>query len=324
MQNFKTKIPGLLASLAIAVMAVIASTVVSSVGAILMALILGAVIGNLGLNTRVLNSGLKFVEKTILELAIVLIGFGFDGKHLSELRVELMISLVVVVTMVLFLSILLGRLFKVDKKLSILLGVGNAICGSAAIAAIAPFLKSDEKDIGLSLGVINLLGVIGLALLPGLSYLLCFSDFETGVLIGGTLQAIGHVAASSFSMGDTIGSWAMVVKMGRVFLLIPLLVVMYFIGRKKSEVVGRFPWFILAFAAAVYVAQTGFFPDSFMKGLAAAGDFALALAMAAIGIGIRVKPLLNVSAKGIALGTALFGLQILMIVGLVYSLRQLG
>lgn len=325
MNNLRAKVPGIAVSILVAVMALAVSGVVTSLGAVLLSLMIGMVIGNLNFNLTSLTSGLKFTEKSILELSIVLIGFGFDGSHLSELSMELVISIVVIVALVLVLSALFGRLFRVDKNLSMLLGVGNAICGSAAIAATAPILKSDEKDVGLSLGVINLLGVAGLALLPAISLLLDLTEFDTGILIGGTLQSVGHVAASSFAMGERIGEWAMVVKMGRVFLLIPLLLALYFIGRKKSsDVVGRFPWFILAFAAAVYVAQTALLPQVWISGLAQTGDFALAVAMAAIGMGIRVKPLLKISARGIALGATLFTLQVLMVLALVVVLNQLG
>lgn len=321
MQTLKAKILGFVAAALIAGIAAVASSYIPMLGTILLALILGVVLGNVGFETHSLNPGLKFTEKKVLELAIVLIGFGFDGQHLSNLSMELAASIVVMVAVIVLLSAAFGKLFGMEGNLSLLLGVGNAICGSAAIAATAPALNAEEKEVGLSLGVINLLGIVGLVALPGLSYLLGLSDYDTGFLIGGTLQSVGHVAASSFAMNEQIGEWAMVVKMGRVFLLIPMLVVMHFIGRKRNpDTVGRFPWFILFFAAAVYLAQTDVLSPSVIGTLDTAGEFMLAIAMAAIGMGIKIKPLLKLSGKGLALGAVLFVLQISMTVGFILIL----
>lgn len=325
MHSIKTKIPGIAFALAIAGIAVLVSDYISGLGSVLLALILGVVIGNLISQPATIVQGLKFTEKRILELAIVLIGFGFDSDRLSGLNTELAVSIVLIVALVLLLSTLLGRLFKLDGNLSLLLGVGNAICGSAAIAATAPALNAEEKEVGLSLGVINLLGIVGLAGLPALSYLFDMTDFESGFLIGATLQSVGHVAASSFAMNETVGEWAMMVKMGRVFLLIPMLVVVHFIGRKRNpDVVGRFPWFILFFAAAVYFAQTDFLSESVIASFDVLGEFMLAIAMAAIGMGIKIKPLLKLSGRGILLGTVLFAIQILMVVGILTIMSELA
>jgi uncharacterized integral membrane protein (TIGR00698 family) len=224
--------------------------------------------------------------------------------------------------MVMLISSVLGKLLKLDGNLSLLLGVGNAICGSAAIAATAPALNAEEKEVGLSLGVINLLGIIGLAALPALSYLFDLTDLDSGFLIGATLQSVGHVAACSFAMNETVGEWAMMIKMGRVLLLIPMLVVVHFIGRRRNpDVVGRFPWFTLFFAAAVYLTQTDFISLSVADHLASAGNIALAIAMAAIGMGIKIRPLLKLSGKGLVLGSSVFVLQIILVLGFVLILK---
>ena len=112
--------------------------------------------------------------------------------------------------------------------------------------------------------------------------------------------------------------WVMVVKMSRVVFLVPLLIVLFFIGRRtgnKDKI--KFPLFIFFFAGAVYTAQLDVFPHELSDKLASLGSFLMAVAMAAIGVGIRIKPLLQISTKGIALGTIVFAIQILMFVGFV-------
>jgi len=103
-----------------------------------------------------------------------------------------------------------------------------------------------------------------------------------------------------------------------VVFLIPLLIVLFFVGRRagnKDRI--KFPLFIFFFAGAVYLAQLDFFPSELSGKLASLGSFLMAVAMAAIGVGIRIKPLLQISTKGIALGAIVFAVQILMFVGFV-------
>lgn len=305
----------MLAALVIAILAVILANYLSVFGSILMALILGMVAGNVFLRSDKLHSGLKFSEKTILEMSIVLIGFGFEAGNLENLSWSLLIILAASIAVVILLALGIGKLLGLNSRLSMLLGAGSAICGSAAIAATAPVIDANEEEVGVSIGAVNLIGTIGLAFLPALALFLHFTDFQSAVLLGGTLQSIGHVAASSFAMNNEVGEWAMVVKMSRVMFMIPLLLVLFFIGRKRVDTKVSFPYFIFFFAFAVYLAQLDSMSSELTGYLAMAGNFLMAVAMTAIGVGIKIKPLLRISPKGLALGSILFLIQILMFAG---------
>lgn len=303
-------LPGLLLAALITALAKALSVVVPSVGLVLAALLLGIVAGNLLLNLDRFRQGLKFSEKQVLEWAIVLLGFGFEMHHLTGLTTDLLLMIIGVVIAVIVLSLLFGKLFKLRKELSVLLGAGNAICGSAAIAAAAPIVDAKEEEIGLSLGVSNLLGTLGLLLMPLVVMLFDLKDFDASILIGGSLQSIGHVAASSFSMSSEIGEWAMVVKMGRVILLVPFLLLLFALGKEKSGSKIRFPWFVLLFILAIYISSKDWVDEAVTGTLAQAGDYLLALSMAAIGVGIKIKPLLKMSGPGIIVGTVVFAVQV--------------
>jgi len=318
MHNIKTKIPGLAAAMVLAGLAVSVSAFVPWFGSIMLALVLGLVAGNTFLKSDNLQPGLRFSEKIVLEVSIVLLGFGFEANSLVRLDFTLIVFILASIILVLGITVGLGKMLGLSTRLSVLLGAGSAICGSAAIGATAPIIRASDEEVGLSMGVVNLLGVVGLAVLPAITVLLHFTDFESAILLGGTLQSIGHVAASGFAMNELVGEWAMVVKMSRVVFLIPLLIVLFFAGKRagnKDKV--KFPLFIFFFAGAVYLAQFDFFPNQLSDKLASLGSFLMAVAMAAIGVGIRIKPLLKISTKGIALGTIVFVIQILMFVGFV-------
>jgi uncharacterized integral membrane protein (TIGR00698 family) len=314
----KPKLAGVITALAIAFLAVFAAQYIPLFGPILLALIFGMIAGNTFLQSDRLKAGLKFSEKVILEISIVLLGFGFEADSFEKLDITLIVFILISIILVLGITVGLGKLFGISTRLSVLLGAGSAICGSAAIGATAPVIRASDEEVGLSMGVVNLLGVAGLAVLPAISVFLGFTDFQSAVLLGGTLQSIGHVAASGFAMNDVIGEWAMVVKMSRVIFLIPLLIILFFAGRSAgNQGKVKFPLFIFFFAGAVYLAQLNLFPNQLSGKLAYLGSFLMALAMAAIGVGIRIKPLLQISTKGIVLGTIVFTLQILMFVGFV-------
>ena len=317
-ETIKAKLAGILAAAVIAFIAVFAAQYIPLFGPILLALIFGMIAGNTFLQSDRLQAGLKFSEKVILEISIVLLGFGFEPDSFGKLDFTLIVFIFISIILVLAFSVGLGKLFGISTRLSVLLGAGSAICGSAAIGATAPVIRASDEEVGLSMGVVNLLGVVGLAVLPAISLFLDFTDFQSAVLLGGTLQSIGHVAASGFAMNDVIGEWAMVVKMSRVVFLIPLLMILFFAGRRAgNQGKVKFPLFIFFFAGAVYLAQLDLFPNQLSDKLAYLGVFLMAVSMAAIGVGIRIKPLLQISTKGIVLGTIIFTLQILMFVAFV-------
>ncbi len=309
----KRYIPGVFLAIAITVVAKLVSFAIP-IGLVLGALITGMVVGNILTGLKNFSVGLKFSESRILEIAIVLIGFGIDSSNLSRLNLSLAAFIIIMILAVMLLSVLLGKLFKIDFRLSVLLGAGNAICGSAAIAATAPLINAKEEEIGVSLGATNLLGTIALALVPGIAFFFSFSEFDSAVLAGATLQSIGHVAASSFSMSEEIGEWAMMVKMGRVVLLVPFLLAVYVLGKGKSNTRVKFPWFVLLFVCSMFIANSEWVSDSINSSLAVTGNYLMAIAMAAIGVGIRIKPLLKISGKGLVVSTLMFAVQILMVV----------
>ena len=323
LQSIKTKAPGVLASVSLAVLAIFVGQFLHSLGSIMLALIFGMIAGNTFLQANHWKPGLKFSEKNILEISIVLLGFGFEVSNLEKLNVSLVLIILVSMLVLFIAAMLLGKALGLSSKLSLLLGAGSAICGSAAIAATAPLIDADEAEVGLSIGIVNLLGVIGLALLPVIYMFLHFSDIQIAVLLGGTLQSVGHVVASAFAVNDVVGELAMVVKMSRVVFLVPMLLVLFFLRNNKNK--GgktRFPLFIFLFVGAVYLAQLESVSEELSNALSRTGNYLMAVAMAAIGVGIHLRTLVKISGKGIVLGSALFVLQILMFLG--YVIFALG
>lgn len=310
-ETLRNHAPGVAISIVLALAGTVLAKYIPYVGSAMMALLLGALAGNTFMNGKTCAPGLKFVEKRVLEAAIVLTGFGMDALYLQTMESTLIWVIAAMVVTTIVASWVLGRWFKSSPTFSYLLGAGSAICGSSAIAATAPILEASEEETGLALGIVNLLGLFGLVALPALAHVFAMTDVQTATLIGGVLQSLGHVVAAGFSVGEGVGEWATVVKMGRILFMVPLLVAVFFIkrgsgGAKKA----KFPVFILLFVVAIVLAQWSAVPEGVVTELAGGGKVLLNIAMAAIGAKIQIKPLLKISRRGILQGAVLFGLQI--------------
>ena len=303
--------PGLAISIFIALIAKFGGQYVPMVGATLLSLLLGAVAGNTFMNGATCAPGLKFVEKHVLEASIVLSGFVLQAVHLKTMGNEILWLLVIMVFSTFVLSWALGKVFKSSKRFSYLLGAGSAICGSSAIAATAPIVEASEEETGLALGIVNALGLIGLVGLPLVAHLVDFSTLQSATLIGGTLQSLGHVVASAHTLGDEVGHWAVIVKMGRILFMVPLLLILFFLKRRgDSASKAKFPMFIALFVGVIIISQVQFLPEAATESMAGIGKWLLIIAMGAIGAKIRITQLLKISKKGILQGVSLFALQI--------------
>ena len=321
----KTIVPGLVLSILLAVTAFLISGVITNLGSALIALLLGLVVGNMPFNKSSFNTGIKFSEKYVLEAAIVLMGFGFRLSSLKSIGYSTPLFIVLLVVITMGISTFIGvRFMKIPKKTALLIGAGSAICGSAAIGAMAPIVKAKEEQTGISLAVINVLGLLGMVVLPFIAIALSYTDAQSALLLGGTLQSMGHVVGSGFSVSRQVGDLSVIVKMFRIVLLVPLLALLVFSGRKQGEKWSTgFPWFILLFILTVVLAQLKFISKEVLHYLAEAGDLLLLIAMAAIGSKIQLKSILKVSAPAFLLGAVIFSIQIILImlvIGLVKAL----
>lgn len=318
----KNKLLGFVLAVIIMIIAKFLSGYLPTLGTALLALILGISVRQILTSFSPFSSGVSWTEKYVLETAIVFIGFGFEMSKFKEIGISTLAIIFGSIILIILLALLLQKFFgKEDGKLFWLLGAGSAICGSSAIGATAPLIQAKEEETGVSLAVINLLGLLGMVLLPIIAVGLSFSNLESGIFLGGILQSVGHVVGSAFAINPEVGQFATVVKMGRVAFLVPFLLIVYFMFRKKSDGTKlKFPLFILFFLVAVLVSQIGIFNSETVKFLSKSGDTLLNIGMTAIGLKINIKSLWKISGKAFLVGLIIFAVQILIyIVYLLFS-----
>jgi uncharacterized integral membrane protein (TIGR00698 family) len=280
-------------------------------------IIAGFLIANIvGLGKKY-KAGIDYSEKHILSLAIILLGSQLDFTVLSGLGFETLALIILIVSFTVTLGYLIGPLFGIRKNLSLLLGVGTGVCGASAIAAASKTLNSPKEDTGLSIALVNSLGSAGIAIIPAMALAIGLGNTQAGVYIGGSLQAVGQVTAAGFAINDEVGAIATVVKMARVLLLGPLIILLglIFASGKKGKGVGV-PPFIAGFILLMVLANLNLFNEPTESALSHLTKSSLAFAMAAVGLNISLRDVMGKGSKALACASALFAIQVVMCLAL--------
>jgi len=288
------------------------------IGAVAISLILGIIIGNITKLDKKFNIGISFSEKKLLALAIAFMGVNLDFMILKDIGFKSIILVISAMFVTISSAIIFGKIFKFDKKFALLLGIGNAVCGSSAIAATEQVVGANEEEVGLSIAIVNFLGTIGIFLLPFIAkFILHFSDINSGILVGNTLQAVGQVVAGGFSISDSAGQIATIVKMTRILMLLPLVFILIFIFSDKSKSdKGKLkkpmiPMFIIGFVLFSLLSSFAIIPHDQVKIIAKISHYFLITAMAGVGIKIKFQNIVRDGKSALTIGGLIFLIQIL-------------
>jgi uncharacterized integral membrane protein (TIGR00698 family) len=188
----------------------------------------------------------------LLQLSVVGLGFGMNvGSALKAGREGILFTIASITGTLLF-GLLLGRLLRIDKKISSLITCGTAICGGSAIAAISPVIKAEEKQISVALGTVFLLNSIALFLFPVIGHLLHLTQTQFGLWAAIAIHDTSSVVGAAGKYGPQALEVATTVKLARALWIIPVAVLaaLFFkTGKQKIKI----PWFIGAFVLAMLI-----------------------------------------------------------------------
>lgn len=285
---------------------------------IILALFLGMLIGNFIRLPENLKPGIGYTSGKLLELAILFLAFSINYTHIAEIGKTSFSIIAIMVFVVLFTTYFLAKKMKCPGSTGWLIGFGTAICGSSAIAALAPSVANDKEDVGIAMAVVNLLGSIGMVAFPFILMELDLSHTQMGLFIGGTLHSVGNVAGSAYALGDGVGEAAITIKLARVAMLSPGLIFFNYLvnrGQNKSwKQHLRLPWYLWSFIGITVMSTFIQFPEWFLEIMHTGGKIILTIAMAAIGLKISFRNLLRSGKRGFVFGLAIFGVQLLVLI----------
>ncbi|MFH0708804.1 MAG: YeiH family protein [Pseudomonadota bacterium] len=236
-------------------------------------LVVGIVLGIFYANTlhnkfpSAWESGITFSGKKILRFAIVFYGFRITFQQIAEVGMQGFMVSLLVLSSTLIIGIWLGtKIFKMDRDTSILTAAGASVCGAAAVLATEPVLKAEEYKTAVAVSMVVLFGTISMFLYPVLyatiiepaTGFLHMSPSTFGMYVGGTIHEVAQVVAVPASVpgaGESMANTAVIVKMTRVIMIAPMLIIMGLIlsylakksGGEASKMQLVIPWFAVYF-----------------------------------------------------------------------------
>ncbi|MBP2650580.1 MAG: YeiH family protein [Firmicutes bacterium] len=254
------------------------------------------------------DGGIRFTGKKILQYSIILLGFEMNLFHVLDIGAKSFSVMIFTLVAAFFVAYFVGKMLKIDDKTTILIGAGTAICGGSAIAAVAPVINAQDKDVAFSISTIFLFNVIAVFIFPLLGHLWGLSDTGFGMWAGTAINDTSSVVAAGYSYSSEAGSYATIVKLTRALMIVPVCLffasLMAYRERKNNSIqmTKIFPWFILWFVVASIINTTGFLPGTISHLLGNTGKFAIILAMSAIGLNTNIKTLIENGRRPIVLG----------------------
>lgn len=260
-----------------------------------------------------LRAGLDFASRRVLQVAVVLLGAQLSLRevvHVGAASLPVMLGTLVAC---LLLTQLLGRRLGIGTDLRTLIGVGTAICGASAIAAVSPVLRAKGNDVAYAVTTIFVFNVAAVLAFPPLGHLLGLSQHAFGLFAGTAVNDTSSVVAAAATYGDAASNYAVVVKLTRTLMIIPIVVGIAVLNRRRSDsaasvrVARLVPWFLVGFLTLAAANSVGWLPAGTHRPLQTASVFLITVALTAIGLGTDLPGLRRAGARPLLLG---FGLWI--------------
>jgi uncharacterized integral membrane protein (TIGR00698 family) len=317
--------PGLALALGVAVGAVFAAPLLKaatggrlSLPDMVIALVIGVLLHGLA-SRPAFEPGLTFCVKTLLRWAIGLLGLRVALGDIVGLGAGVALLVVASMAVTIVATIALARALERDAGFGALAGAANAVCGASATLAtssVVPDYPRKSADIAFAVVMANALSTVVMLAYPALCAALGFDARTTGVMLGATIHDMAQVVGAGYAVSEEAGNTAVIVKLFRVFLLLPVVLAIGWWFARRGDGVGPAkvpaPLFAVVFlalcglnsamaAAPALAASLGYGPIK--AALGTASSWALLIAIAALGLGTSLKSILTIGWRHMAVFT---------------------
>ncbi len=330
---------GVAISFVIAVLGYMIGKEITVIGGPVSGMFLGMVISLFWKDKSFCQSGIDFVTKKILQMAIILLGIGMNFMVVMKMGMKSFPIILTTIATALIVAYLLSKIMKIDSEIATLIGVGSSICGGSAIAATASVIKPSNEKIAQSISVIFLFNIIAAVIFPKFGYYLGLSNEGFGIFAGTAINDTSSVTAASttwdFMYGSNTLEIATVVKLTRTLAIIPITIILGIIYNKKNaeklgsenktskskikkvfDLVPNFIILFLMFAILTTVMDINGEIISFARFLS---KFLIIMAMSAIGLNTDLVKLVKTGGKPILLGLVCW----ICIIGMSLSMQRI-
>lgn len=285
-------------------------------------MVVGIVLGMLYANSLRNNlpetwvPGISFCSKRILRIGIILYGFKLTFQDVLAVGFPAICIDAVIVTVTICLGVLIGKLLKIDRSIALLTSCGSAICGAAAVLGVEGTIKAKPYKTAVSVATVIIFGTLSMFLYPILyrAGIFDLTPEQMGIFAGSTIHEVAHVVGAGNAMGMEVSNTAIIVKMIRVMMLVPVLLVIAYIVARSAAKNGRndkkskitIPWFAILFLVVIGFNSLNLLPGSIVSFINTLDTFLLTMAMTALGTETNIEKFKKAGFKPFLLAAILY------------------
>lgn len=286
-------------------------------------MIVGIVLGMLYANSLRNNlpstwvPGIQFSSKQLLRLGIILYGFKLTFQDVLAVGVPAILIDVIIVATTIYGGIFIGRVLKMDRGVALLTSVGSGICGAAAILGAESAIRIKPYKTAVAVSTVVIFGTVSMFLYPILyrNGIFLLPPNEMGIFTGATIHEVAHTVGAGNAMGKDISDIAIIVKMIRVIMLVPVLLIISFMVAKAAGKAAAqkgnvknisIPWFAIGFLGVICFNSFNLLPASLLSFINTLDTFLLTMAMTALGAETSIDKFKKAGVKPFILASILY------------------
>ena len=338
-----TRLPGLALATAIAGVATVVGTFFPIIGGPVTGIVIGVAIAAAIKPGARLKPGITFSSKTVLQTSVVLLGARLSLGEIVHVGGSSLPVMLGSLTVCLLSAYWIGRWLGIVGDLRTLIGVGTGICGASAIAAVTPVIGAGSVEVAYAMSTIFLFNVAAVLAFPFLGHLLGLSQHAFGLFAGTAVNDMSSVVATATTYGDAATNYAVVVKLTRTLLIIPICLGLTALVARRARRSAReaaaadgiptasirsttrasirraarlVPWFLIGFLILATVNSLGLIPPAAHPGLSKVSIFLITIALSAIGLSTDIPGIRRTGHRPLVLGASLWVITSLTSLGL--------
>lgn len=341
----RRRIPGLGLAITVAVVATVVGSWIPLVGGPVTGIVIGVALAALLKPGDRLRPGIQTAGTFILQLSVVVLGSQLSLAQIAQVGLESLPVMLGTLAVCLAAAYLIGRWLGIVGDLRTLIGVGTGICGASAIAAVTPVIGAVGVDVAYAISTIFLFNIAAVLAFPMIGHLLGLSQHAFGLFAGTAVNDMSSVVATAATYGSSAANFAVVVKLVRTLMIIPIcLVLAAWAGRRiktrnrapetpgtpdgtspaapprpRVNVFRLVPWFLIGFLVVAAANTLGLIPAVAHPGLNSISVFLITVALSAIGLSTNLGGFRRAGAKPLLLGASLWIIVTLTSLGLQYA-----
>ncbi|WP_254395503.1 YeiH family protein [Streptomyces sp. AC512_CC834] len=319
------RLPGLAVAVAIAAVATVVGGWFPLVGGPVAGIVIGVALSAARRPGKRLRPGLTTASTFVLQLSVVLLGCQLSLTQVVRVGGSSLPVMLGSLVACLAAAYFVGRRLGIARDLRTLIGVGTSICGASAIAAVTPVIGAASAEVAYAVSTIFLFNIVAVLVFPLLGHLLDMSQQAFGLFAGTAVNDTSSVVAAAATYGDEAGQYAVVVKLTRTLLIIPICLWLAALTKRRALALGTdtlgtdgpghaprlnvlklVPWFLVGFLLTALVNTLGLIPSRAHSGLTTLCVFLITAALSAIGLTTDLRGLRRAGPRPLLLGACLW------------------